>query len=89
MSVGEYTFDLKLYLDALSSFVIVLTGLGFFVQLYAWGDQPKTSLWVKYLAYFHLCYGFVLLLLTASSTHLFFVGWQGVCMWFSIDGIWI
>ncbi|MCB0271490.1 MAG: NADH-quinone oxidoreductase subunit L [Bdellovibrionales bacterium] len=90
MSAGTYNFRARLYLDSLSSILTLLvTGIGFLVHLYSLGYMHEDPKVIKYFSYLNLFCGFMLVLITASSLPLLFVGWEGVGLCsFLLIGFW-
>ena len=79
MDVGNFRIAATLHLDALSSILtLIVTGIGFLIHLYSVGYMSHDEHQTKYFAYLNLFCGFMLILITASSLPLMFVGWEGV-----------
>ncbi len=79
IDVGDLRVDIRLLLDPLSLvMMLVVTGVGALIHIYSlgyMGDDPER---VRYFSYLNLFTFFMLLLVTAGSLPLMFVGWEGV-----------
>lgn len=88
--VGSFVVSGTLHLDTLSSILsLIVTGIGFLIHVYSSGYMSHDKQQTKFFAYLNLFCGFMLILITASSLPLLFVGWEGVgvCS-FLLIGFW-
>ncbi len=79
MAVGGFAPQVALYLDALSTvMMLVVTVVGFFIHLYStefMGDDPGCR---RFFAYMNLFVGAMLVLVLADGLLLLYLGWEGV-----------
>ncbi len=76
---GELHVDFALMVDALSMvMVLVVTGVGTVIHFYSIGYMAKDDGFARYFAYLNLFMFAMLLLVTAKSIAVLFVGWEGV-----------
>jgi NADH-quinone oxidoreductase subunit L len=90
IEAGPLVISGTLHLDTLSSILsLIVTGIGFLIHVYSVGYMSHDKHQTKYFAYLNLFCGFMLVLITASSLPLLFVGWEGVgvCS-FLLIGFW-
>jgi len=90
IEVGSLVVSGTLHLDTLSSILsLIVTGIGFLIHVYSAGYMSHDEHQAKFFAYLNLFCGFMLVLITASSLPLLFVGWEGVgvCS-FLLIGFW-
>jgi NADH-quinone oxidoreductase subunit L len=90
IEVGSLVVSGTLHLDTLSSILsLIVTGIGFLIHVYSVGYMSHDEHQTKFFAYLNLFCGFMLVLITASSLPLLFVGWEGVgvCS-FLLIGFW-
>ena len=90
IEIGTFTISGTLHLDALSAILsLIVTGIGFLIHVYSTGYMSHDEHQTKFFAYLNLFCGFMLVLITASSLPLLFVGWEGVgvCS-FLLIGFW-
>jgi NADH-quinone oxidoreductase subunit L len=90
IEVGSLVISGTLHLDTLSSILtLIVTGIGFLIHVYSVGYMSHDEHQTKFFAYLNLFCGFMLVLITASSLPLLFVGWEGVgvCS-FLLIGFW-
>lgn len=90
IEIGNFVVSGTLHLDTLSStLALIVTGIGFLIHVYSVGYMSHDDHQTKYFAYLNLFCGFMLVLITASSLPLLFVGWEGVgvCS-FLLIGFW-
>jgi NADH-quinone oxidoreductase subunit L len=90
IEIGSFTVSGTLHLDTLSSILsLIVTGIGFLIHVYSAGYMSHDERQTKFFAYLNLFCGFMLVLITASSLPLLFVGWEGVgvCS-FLLIGFW-
>jgi NADH-quinone oxidoreductase subunit L len=73
----EHGFDLLL--DRLTSvMLLVVTGVGLLIHIYAIGYMAHEEGYARFFAYLNLFMFFMLVLVLASNLLLMFVGWEGV-----------
>ena len=81
MSTDVLTIDIGLVADRLSIvLLLVVTGVGSLIHIYSteyMADEHKGS-YARYFAYLNLFTAMMLVLITARSLPLMFVGWEGV-----------
>jgi NADH-quinone oxidoreductase subunit L len=66
-------------LDPLSSvMILVVTGVGFLIHVYATGYMDHDNGFYRFFGYFNLFIFFMLMLVLANNYALLFVGWEGV-----------
>ncbi|MEQ1892270.1 MAG: NADH-quinone oxidoreductase subunit L [Planctomycetota bacterium] len=90
IQAGDFDIELSLVLDRLSSvMVLVITGVGFLIHVYATGYMHDDAGFAKFFAYLNL-FVFAMLILVLSSNLLgLFVGWEGVGLCsFLLIGFW-
>jgi NADH-quinone oxidoreductase subunit L len=79
LHVGSLTVDFGLLFDPLSAvFVLLITGVGFLIHLYAVGymaDDPKRR---TFFGYFNLFVAAMLLLVLGNNYVMLYLGWEGV-----------
>jgi NADH-quinone oxidoreductase subunit L len=79
LPVGGLTVDAGLLLDPLSAvFVLLITGVGFLIHVYAVGymaDDPGRR---RFFGYFNLFVAAMLLLVLGDNYLMLYVGWEGV-----------
>ncbi len=77
--VGSFNVDFGLLFDPLSGvFVLLITGVGFLIHLYAVGymaDDPKRR---TFFGYFNLFTAAMLLLVLGNNYVMLYLGWEGV-----------
>jgi NADH-quinone oxidoreductase subunit L len=79
MSVGGFTINFGLEADSLTAvMLLVVTGVGTLIHIYSLGYMAKDEGWHRYFAYLNLFMFMMLILVTADSLPLMFVGWEGV-----------
>jgi NADH-quinone oxidoreductase subunit L len=81
ISVGDFTVDLTLRLDALSAvMILVVTGIGSLIHLYstAYMHEETDPDYARYFSYLNLFCFFMLMLVLGSNFLVMFVGWEGV-----------
>jgi NADH-quinone oxidoreductase subunit L len=87
--VGDLQVDFGLLFDPLSGvFVLLITGVGFLIHLYAVGymahaphdqtDEPPESARRRFFGYFNLFVAAMLLLVLGNNYVLLYLGWEGV-----------
>jgi NADH-quinone oxidoreductase subunit L len=76
---GDLHVDFSLMIDALSMvMVLVVTGVGTIIHVYSIGYMAKDDGYARYFAYLNLFMFAMLVLVTAKSLPVLFVGWEGV-----------
>src|SRR5436190_19793496 len=79
VNVGSFRADVNLLFDPLSAiFVLLITGVGFLIHLYAVGymaDDPGRR---RFFGYFNLFAAAMLLLVLGGNYLMTFLGWEGV-----------
>ncbi|TBH21373.1 NADH-quinone oxidoreductase subunit L [Thermus thermamylovorans] len=80
----------SLLLDNLSGFMLlVVTGVGFLIHVYAIGYMHGDPGYSRFFAYFNLFIAMMLLLVLADSYPVMFIGWEGVGLAsFLLIGFW-
>jgi NADH-quinone oxidoreductase subunit L len=81
ISVGDFTLDLSLRLDALSAvMILVITGIGSLIHLYStsYMHEETDADYARFFSYLNLFCFFMLILVLGSNALVMFVGWEGV-----------
>jgi NADH-quinone oxidoreductase subunit L len=79
MDLEGFTPRIALYIDALSmTMVLIITGVGLLVQIYAIEYMSDDSDYQRFFAYMSLFVGAMLVLVLADHFLLLFLGWEGV-----------
>ena len=81
ISVGDFTLDLALRLDALSAvMILVVTGIGSLIHLYStsYMHEETDAEFARFFSYLNLFCFFMLMLVLGSNVLVMFVGWEGV-----------
>ena len=77
--MATFTVDWGFLLDPLSSvMILVVTGIGFLIHVYATGYMDHDTGYYRFFGYFNLFIFFMLMLVLANNYTLLFVGWEGV-----------
>ena len=77
--LGTFSADFGFLLDPLSSvMILVVTGIGFLIHVYATGYMDHDNGFYRFFGYFNLFIFFMLMLVLANNYALLFVGWEGV-----------
>ena len=77
--LATFTVDWGFLLDPLSSvMILVVTGVGFLIHVYATGYMDHDNGYYRFFGYFNLFIFFMLMLVLANNYGLLFVGWEGV-----------
>lgn len=77
--VGKFQVPIALHLDQLSmTFVLLITGVGTLIHIYAVGYMEHDSERRRFFAYLNLFIAAMLLLVLADSYLLLYFGWEGV-----------
>lgn len=76
---GSLSVSLNFLVDPLSAIMLlIVTGIGFLIHLYAIGYMHKDEGFGKFFAYLNLFVFFMLLLVLGSNYIVMFIGWEGV-----------
>jgi NADH-quinone oxidoreductase subunit L len=76
---GSIPIDVKFSVDALSGvMMLVVTGVGFLIHLYATSYMSKDPGYARFFAYMNLFIFAMLTLILADNLPVLFVGWEGV-----------
>src|SRR5580765_8052599 len=79
ITAGSFSAPFGFYLDQLSSImVLVVTGVGTLIHIYAVGYMAHESGYYRFFAYLNLFMFFMLILVLGANFLLLFVGWEGV-----------
>ena len=79
LSVGGLNLGLSFYLDALTlTMLLVITGVGFFIHLYAVDYMAADEGFSRFFAYMNLFVCAMLILVLADNLLLLYLGWEGV-----------
>ncbi|MBX3319457.1 MAG: NADH-quinone oxidoreductase subunit L [Nitrospira sp.] len=79
IDLDGFTTRIALYIDALSmTMVLIITGVGLLVQLYATEYMSEDDEYQRFFAYMNLFVGSMLVLVLADNLLLLFLGWEGV-----------
>ena len=77
--IATFSIDWGFLLDPLSSvMILVVTGIGFLIHVYATGYMDHDNGFYRFFGYFNLFIFFMLMLVLANNYGLLFVGWEGV-----------
>ncbi len=77
--LATFTLDWGFLLDPLSSvMILVVTGVGFLIHVYATGYMDHDQGFYRFFGYLNLFVFFMLMLVLANNYVLLFVGWEGV-----------
>ncbi len=77
--VGQFKIDVGLLIDPLSMvFVLLITGVGSLIHIYAVGYMSHDRDRRRFFAYFNLFIAAMLLLVLANNYLVLYVGWEGV-----------
>jgi NADH-quinone oxidoreductase subunit L len=77
--LATFSIDWGFLLDPLSSvMILVVTGIGFLIHVYATGYMDHDSGYYRFFGYLNLFVFFMLMLVLANNYALLFVGWEGV-----------
>jgi NADH-quinone oxidoreductase subunit L len=78
-ALSTFTIDWGFLLDPLSSvMILVVTGIGFLIHVYATGYMDHDNGFYRFFGYLNLFVFFMLMLVLANNYVLLFVGWEGV-----------
>ena len=79
ITAGSLNIDFSFVLDQLSLvMLLVITGVGFLIQIYSVGYMHEEEGYWRYFAYLNLFLFFMTTLVLAGNELLMFVGWEGV-----------
>ena len=79
LSIGNFTIEVALKADALSSFMLLFVApVSFLIHIYATGYMDKDKSYGRFFAYFNIFVFFMLLLVLADNPIIMFIGWEGV-----------
>jgi NADH-quinone oxidoreductase subunit L len=79
VEVGNLTVAFSVLIDPLTLvLMLVITGIGSLIHIYSVGYMSHDPERVRYFSYLNLFTFFMLLLVTAASLPLMFIGWEGV-----------
>ena len=77
--IATFQADWGFLLDPLSSvMILVVTGVGFLIHVYATGYMDHDNGFYRFFGYLNLFVFFMLMLVLANNYALLFVGWEGV-----------
>jgi NADH-quinone oxidoreductase subunit L len=77
--LATFQVDWGFLLDPLSSvMILVVTGVGFLIHVYATGYMAHDNGFYRFFGYLNLFVFFMLMLVLANNYTLLFVGWEGV-----------
>ncbi|MCW8820754.1 MAG: NADH-quinone oxidoreductase subunit L [Sulfurovum sp.] len=79
LNIGDFTIEVTLKADALSSFMLLFVApVSFLIHIYATGYMDKDKSYGRFFTYFNLFIFFMFLLVLADNPIIMFVGWEGV-----------
>ncbi|MEQ4303757.1 NADH-quinone oxidoreductase subunit L [Plantactinospora sp. B6F1] len=79
IAVGDLRVDFGLLFDPLAAvFVLLITGVGFLIHVYAVGYMAHDAGRRKFFGYFNLFVAAMLLLVLGNNYVMLYVGWEGV-----------
>jgi NADH-quinone oxidoreductase subunit L len=79
LAVGGLNSGISFYLDALTlTMMLVITGVGFFIHLYAAEYMAEDTGFSRFFAYMNLFVCAMLILVMADNLLLLYLGWEGV-----------
>jgi len=79
LAVGGLKVGISFYLDALTlTMMLVITGVGFFIHLYAAEYMAEDEGFSRFFAYMNLFVCAMLILVMADNLLLLYLGWEGV-----------
>ncbi len=79
LAVGGLKVGISFYLDALTlTMMAVITGVGFFIHLYAMEYMAEDAGFSRFFAYMNLFVCAMLILVLADNLLLLYLGWEGV-----------
>lgn len=79
ITMGSISIPFEFLVDPLSiSMVLIITGIGSLIHLYATGYMAEEKDYARFFTYLNLFVGFMLILVLGRNMVLTFVGWEGV-----------
>jgi NADH-quinone oxidoreductase subunit L len=79
VNTGRFTVEASLLFDPLSAvFVLLITGVGFLIHVYAVGYMSHDQGRRRFFAFFNLFVASMLLLVLGNNYVMTFIGWEGV-----------
>ena len=79
MRIAGISIPFELRIDPLSmTMVMVITGIGSLIHLYATGYMAEEKDYPRFFAYLNLFIAFMLMLVLGNNLALLFIGWEGV-----------
>ena len=79
LNIGDFTIEVTLKADALSSFMLLFVApVSFLIHIYATGYMDKDKSYGRFFTYFNLFIFFMFLLVLADNPIIMFIGWEGV-----------
>ncbi|MFQ5851106.1 MAG: NADH-quinone oxidoreductase subunit L [Candidatus Binatia bacterium] len=90
ISLGSLNVDVAFWVDPLSSvMILVVTGVGGLIHIYSVGYMHEDDSYWRYFAFLNLFTFAMLVLVTADSLLLMFIGWEGVGLCsYALIGFW-
>lgn len=90
LNVGQIKLDFGFLLDRLNGlYLMIITGIGFFIHLYSISYMNKDKGMGRYFAYLNLFVFSMLLLVLGNNYVILFIGWEGVGLCsFLLIGFW-
>ena len=90
LSLGTLHVDVAFWVDPLSAvMILVVTGVGGLIHIYSIGYMHEDKSYWRYFAFLNLFTFAMLLLVTADSLLLMFIGWEGVGLCsYALIGFW-
>src|SRR4051812_10201975 len=90
LNVGSLNVDVSFWIDPLSAvMILVITGIGGLIHIYSTGYMHDDKSYWRYFAFLNLFTFSMLLLVTADSMLLMFIGWEGVGLCsYALIGFW-
>jgi NADH-quinone oxidoreductase subunit L len=90
LTVASLNVDVSFWIDPLSAvMILVVTGIGGLIHIYSIGYMHDDKSYWRYFAFLNLFTFSMLLLVTADSLLLMFIGWEGVGLCsYALIGFW-
>jgi NADH-quinone oxidoreductase subunit L len=90
LSLGALNVDVSFWVDPLSAvMILVVTGIGGLIHIYSTSYMHEDRSYWRYFAFLNLFTFSMLLLVTADSLLLMFIGWEGVGLCsYALIGFW-
>ncbi len=90
LSIGTLKIDVAFWVDPLSAvMILVVTGIGGLIHIYSVGYMHEDKSYWRYFAFLNLFTFAMLVLVTADSLLLMFIGWEGVGLCsYALIGFW-